>query len=437
MNKKAILTVLTVAVIFAASACGTTITTPPGTIEPPTTEAPVEYPTPEAPSIPTEDKPSLEFSGPIGNARDNVQQIIAFTFPSASPDWTIPIKAVPYKELKLNPGGFTSVSMLEIGSGSKSGVPEPGIYDVAINLDTGEGQLASIKSSQTYPVVFQRIAQILNPARGKEANIDQFQNLKPPSDLSAAISSDGVCFVVKVDDKPTYVRFCSKPTAPSDEDALLSVMDNFPSQYKNLQDSIDTVTNQLKDKGLFDQEAVFQLDQIISEMEHPQHLEGCVKNSGQDAEAVKAACGSDIMVAPAQADYYHKKFDDAKRKSALPSGRWMIMSVLDSLFQQGNSFSVPVAAVQVIQQIETPNGPIRPGNYRMDYWYQVINGKDVFYAATITGITNTGGQVTNQPVPAVPATFINENSSDPEQPGAQISVCRIFGICTFFQSSCS
>jgi len=69
----------------------------------------------------------------------------------------------------------------------------------------------------------------------------------------------------------------------------------------------------------------------------------------------------------------------------------------------------------------------------MDYWY---DGTGEFYAATITGVLKEDGTVvTDQQVPAVPATFVNEDET--EQPGAQISACRIFGICVFFQKTCS
>ena len=124
-------------------------------------------------------------------------------------------------------------------------------------------------------------------------------------------------------------------------------------------------------------------------------------------------CGSDIIVAPLN----------------------------PSSFVEGPGVTSPIAVakvllpIQIIDDTGTVLDVIQPGDYRMDYWF---NADGLFLAATLTGFT-TGNNtsvpdVINQQAPAVPATFINADGS--EFPGAQISACRIFRRCAFFQKSC-
>jgi hypothetical protein len=151
--------------------------------------------------------------------------------------------------------------------------------------------------------------------------------------------------------------------------------------------------------------------------------------TGDALIATQQKCGSDISLAPVTDAYFKEKYGSIP----VPAGnRFTMASLLRPAFQPINT-SIPVAIVLIHQRIDTSLGPVFPGNYQLNYWYDAGGN---FYAATITGVlTDNGGTVTDQQVPAIPATFVNEDGT--QQPGSQISACRIFGICTFFQKSCS
>lgn len=465
MNKKTILTWLITAMMIAASGCGGVTPTGPTATEPPVTEAP------------TAGEPAASIEG-------DLQEILAFTLPAAdNPEtWTIPIRVAPFKAIKEYQYKFPDkwpqdaatpfeVGVVEIGPGPE----KQGTYLVAIDITsaggTVPGLLASTTDTDVYLVSFERIAQKLNPARGEEAKIEAFKALNPPPDVAVAIRSDSVCFVVKTDNDPPYLRYCSEPGS------MLSVKDNFASQYEGVQGSIAGAIKLLMESSNFASDVPVQTDQLISEMEDPSRLEGCGEQILNPAQAIQApeptptedsmtfkfeppqdatvpdqpkpslafsqsdtllaenlailqaACGSDITVAPVTLDYFNDKY-----KSLVPptSSRFIMASLVAPVFLQASPPPITAAVVQIHQPIDTSLGTVFPGNYRLDYWF---NATGEFYAATISGALTDGTPVTNQPVPAVPATFIN--ADDTEQPGAQISTCRIFGRCTFFQSSCS
>jgi len=449
MKKNSILTWLTLAVVLAVSSCGSV--TP---VIPPAAQAP---------------------------AADALKEVVAYTLPASTPakDWTIPLRAAPLKEIQKYPSdkfpeGWPQgtptpfeVGVAEIGAGAKYA----GNYVVAIDIDTEadtvSGLLASTTDANVYLVKFQRIPQVVNPERGKDAKIPAFQSLPDPPSVGLAIRADSLCFVVetKQNDPGSYFRFCST-------DPILSVRDNFSSQYQLLQDSIQKVAD-----GVGVSTSDLDLDQIISEMENPTHIENCGEQLLNPAKAIappeptatpdsmkfnfeppadaavpgtpkpslsfseggtpapesaalfQASCGSDITVASVTLDY----FDQQYKSLPAPTGSRPFMFSLLAPFFQGGPTPITVAVVQILQPVDTVLGTVFPGNYRLDYWF---NPGNVFYAATITGtLASNNAAVTNQPVPAVPATFVNTNGS--EQGGAQISTCRIFGRCTFFQSSCS
>lgn len=94
--------------------------------------------------------------------------------------------------------------------------------------------------------------------------------------------------------------------------------------------------------------------------------------------------------------------------------------------------SVTVGVVKVLRDIDIGGGNVvLPGDYRVDYWFEANNN---FLAATLSGIRNDDVIVTNQQIPAVPAAFINADGT--EFVNAQISACRIFRRCVFFQRHC-
>jgi len=224
-----------------------------------------------------------------------------------------------------------------------------------------------------------------------------------------------VCFVATTVDGP--IKYCSIASA-SDESSQLSVRDSFSSQYADLQDLISPVA------GQFGLEDVIQLDQIISMQEDVQHIQDCASALTQQA------CGADVVVAPVSEQsfeqQYNEKFggsdEDDEDDDDEDSG--------DQASLQPTAFAVGV--IKVLRPVDTSGGTVQPGDYRIDYWFDA-NG--VFYAATLTGVTTANNQVTNQQIPAVPASLINAQNN-PQQPPTQISACRIFRRCTFFQSSC-
>jgi len=307
-------------------------------------------------------------------------------------------------------------------------IPEEVVYVVVIEEETEEpvdevdGMLVSPTGNSTINITFRRIPQILNPER--DAFSEEFGDLGEAPESGVAISAEGVCFVVNdtavVASGP--MRYCSIPGSATtiafggaidfafpfpasqitDPTSPLSVRDNFPAQYAELQDEILETAERVSYM-----EDDIQMDQIISTIEDPDRIQACANALTQET------CGSDIIVAPLAPDN----------------------------FVEGPGVTTPIAVVRVILPIQVIDGSgtvldvIQPGDYRMDYWF---NADGLFLAATLTGFT-TGNNtnvpdVINQQAPAVPATFINADGT--EFPGAQISACRIFRRCAFFQRSC-
>jgi hypothetical protein len=94
--------------------------------------------------------------------------------------------------------------------------------------------------------------------------------------------------------------------------------------------------------------------------------------------------------------------------------------------------SVTVGVIKVHRKINYANErTVYPGDYRLDYWF---DENENFYAATLSGFGEDGSEVTNLQIPAVPAAFVNADGSEPVS--AQISACRIFRRCVFFQRRC-
>jgi hypothetical protein len=362
--------------------------------------APVWRP-PTSPSIPGQVKPSLAFSFSVEGIND---QVIAYTFPADSTGWTIGIKAAPFDDIYSypygpDPAGFlTPVGLVEIGPGSEW--VQAGIYLVMIDLDTTEafafGQIVNLADrSNAYDLDFSVIPQVYNRERF-ETSYREFNGLDFSYENSVTISANSVCFVITTDSDPPYIRYCS---APGSE---LSLIENFGSNFGNLVDTIDRIAESF---GLRDEIAY---EQIISEKEDPGGIEYCrgeIYNASGDTEANQPACGSDITIGPVYEDYFDRAYDETKTDEP---------------------FSVAVAVLQIHETIDTEAGPLPPGSYRLDYWF---DGNGEFFAATIID-----EQGKTYKVPAVPATLVNADGT--EQPGAQISTCQIFGRCTFFQKSC-
>lgn len=268
--------------------------------------------------------------------------------------------------------------------------------DVLSTSDTVEGVLVSINGTDTQLVTFARIPQMLNPER-TDSPYPLFGVPDPLPAGAATIASDSVCFVLNTDlISPTPIRYCS-------ETSQLSVIDLFPTQYADLQNSISDVAAHIG------YEAPLATDQILSTIEDAQRLNDCANATDQATK--QADCASDIIFGPRAQDDFAPEFAALQ---ALPK-----------------PLSTPMAidggVVRVLQLIHVPTvNPsgvvtIQPGDYRLDYWYDV-NG--VFYAVTLTGLTANNTPVINHQIPAMPALFIDENTDGLQQPLAQIS-----GLC--------
>jgi len=471
VKKTALLTSLTLAVLMLTAACGGAVTTAPQqpvqtqAIEMLVTEQPVqvtgevypppvssdEYRPPEKPLPPMTLKPPLAFFERVEGIGE---QSIGFTFPGDYPGWPIAIKAAPFKDIAaypygLDPSGlYTPVGLVEIGPGSDRGA-QPGAYLVLIDLSPTSfpifGEIRQLYGSTVYSIEFQRIPQVRNPFRLPGAPIPEFVDPDNPPDNSAVITADGVCFVIKSVDPSSrqeiYTRYCSVPNT------VLSVRANYEENYKGLEESI------LKTAELFEMQDILIYEQIISEMEDPNHIMACSAEStalqerllsGEELpeeevqKVLQHACGSDITVAPVKEEHLQEMYKGKVGIGPTNSGssRLFIAAAPAALFQPDNPndgiFPLAVGVMQVHNPINTDYGIVQPGEYRLDYWFY---NTGEFYSASITGyLFEDNSLVADQPVPSIPAGFVNEDGS--EQPAAQISACRIFGRCTFFQRNC-
>jgi hypothetical protein len=437
-------------------------------------------------------KPSLPFSQPLpGIQEEDLGIAVGFSFPGElqQPTDQVALKVAALREIVPNPDGLTLVGIVEVRG---AGQFDPGVYQVSIDLNTSEpsvaGLLSPIAGTEPQPIQFRRTPQILNPERFDSA-YEEFTTLEEPPDTAVAISADSLCFVIKTEapltvqtQEPVYVRFCTEPGSP------LSVRTTFADQYNQLEQLVDQTAERLE------MQDVVQADQAISEMEYSENLENCAAGIQQSApntpagepiltvspiaetaavspavqlsptvetptaetptqespipgstESVGGACSSDITVAPVTRAYFDEQLETQSPPATGTTRLFSFASFSMSAFQ-AQRFSVDVAVVRVHKEIVTSLGSVAPGEYKLQYWYQGKNaaGQDIFYAATITGFKlnpqgNRIGDVVNQPVPAVPSTFVDDPNTTVVEPEAtaQISACRIFRRCTFFQRTCT
>ncbi len=458
MEKRTVFFHLALALMIVAAACAApaqqqtqpVAETHTEVVEEPATEAPAESPDkfvshpPEKPFLPYLLKPRLEFTYGAEGLGD---QAVGFTFP----DGTIALKAAPFWDIYSYPYGddpdgyYTPVGLVEFGDGSDSGVP-PGIYLVMLDLQSIDqyilGEIRHLyEEGAVYTLYFERIPQLLNPMRfdPDRTSYAEFTDSSLPPDNSVTLTADGVCFILKTGDPSMgedYVRYCSEQAS------VLSPQVNYKPQYEGLIESIGKTAEYL---GM---ENDIQYEQIISEKEDLESITRCAdKNLAGDLEGAQLECGSDITVAPVKEEYYLENYaagyDQMKSQSFLEDPA-PLAAALPVVFQQdeiyAGHFPVPVATVQVLSPIDTDpdmryegdTDIIQPGYYRLDYWF---DANEEFYAATISGYRYADEvEVRFQPVPAVPATFVNADGSD--QAPAQISTCRIFRRCVFWQQIC-
>jgi hypothetical protein len=436
-----------------------TDTPPPTTITitstPTATATPIVFPIPETPVAPDTDKPSLVFSA----VQASMEPKLGYAAPiEIGGPTTLLLRAASFVDIA--PDGsqrFTPVGMAEVGANLETGT-ESVVYLVTIDLhskaDVVDAQLLALDGTSVFDVRFQRIPLKLNPAR-IHSPFQEFQQLPPPSDSGATIFSNGACFLVRRDrgkgsstgigasegsgdtgiDSITadstsglgnYVKFCPNPNEPSP----LSIRRNFPSQYAQLQDMILGVAEQ------FHLQDVIQLDRVISTRESIQGLQECAR------EVSAQTCAADIVLAPVKQQYFDRQFrkrfggngggdgddrDDRDDRDQKP-GSFVFTSLLQPLLQQSGPAQFVVAAVKVLQPIETSLGIVPTGDYELLYTF---DEKGNFVAASLTGMTTDHTPVTNLQIPAEPATFVEKNENGPQQPDAQISACYVLGHCVF------
>lgn len=408
---------------------------PPGPTEPPTVTPPpggtVDFPPPTDTFVPTAQKTTLVFSPTVdlSSLPPLRRPIVGYSFPESFDDWNMPIRVAAFREITIDSSEtLTPVGVAEVGSNQS----DPQIYMVTIDLVSTatevQGQLVSLTTTETLDVTFERMPQIRNPER-INSPYNEFEDLEPAPSTFHTIYADGVCFVLPTDNG--RVKYCSKPTGFEEPASPVSVADNFLLQYAELQDLITPVAEQ------FDLETAIQLDAIISMQENIQHIEECASALTQEA------CAADVVVAPVDEQYLLQNYDDHFGEDDDDDGEDDDNGEDDHDDGEDDNgdddddpvsrIALAVAVMKVLRPIETSDVTILPGDYRLDYWFDA-NG--VFYAATVTGVMTDNTQVVNQPVPAVPASLINASGDDPQQPGAQVSSCRLFRRCTFFQRSC-
>jgi hypothetical protein len=319
--------------------------------------------------------------------------------------------------------------------------------EVMINVTSTDDDVDVVlvrEDGETIDTIFTRIPQIVNPER-TGLYYPEFGNLGPVPSSAATIAADGVCFVINdaavVPSGP--MRYCStvepeitlafrapvnqavpffgrtshslnSPFAVAldlDSASQLSVKDSYPTQYADLQSRIVAAADHISYESPLD------LGEILSTIEDPQRIQDCA-NAGKNKEDQRAACSSDIILAPVTKEYFEEQYDNLL---ALP-------------LPLAAPTTIDVGVVRVLQTInlptEAPVGSVTilPGDYRLDYWFDV-NG--VFYASTLTGLTTADTPVTNQQAPAIPAAFLDADPDGPGQPFAQITACRISRWCIF------
>jgi hypothetical protein len=211
-------------------------------------------------------------------------------------------------------------------------------------------------------------------------------------------------------------------------------MDNFSSQYAQLQSLIQDAAARF---GLEDR---IQMDEIVSTLESILGIQDCASSLTQEA------CSSDVIAAPVKEQYFKRQFsahfggnggndghdgddddddkDDQDSTSSSHSSPFLFasLSVTESLFQPDSPVAIESAVVKVLKPIELPSGgTVQPGDYVMHFWF---DSNAVFYAATLTGVTTDNVVITNQQIPALPATFIDKRNGL-KQPSSQISAWKV------------
>jgi hypothetical protein len=375
--------------------------TPPPSVAP--TPQPPVFPPPSGPLLPMGDKPTEAFSPFDMSSLPPLQIIVGYNLPGDFVDWAMPIRVAAFEDITIDSAEtFTPVGVVEIGSDQLN----PRIYQAEIDLNSTAtevaGRLVPLTATAPLDVTFQRIPQLVNPER-TNSPYEEFQSLEPAPASASSIFAGGVCFVATTADGP--IKYCSTASA-SDDSTQLSVTDNFPSQYADLQDLISPVAAQF---GLLD---VIQMDEIISMQEDFQHIQECASALTQQA------CGADMVVAPVSEQYFEQQYNETFGEGDEDDE--------DDGDNGGDQSPAPfaVGVLKILRPVDASGGTVEPGDYRIDYWFDA-NG--VFYAATLTGVRTDNTQVTNQQIPAVPATFVNADGT--ELPGAHISACRIIGKC--------
>ena len=382
--------------IVVQAGCGATVTPAEGTQTPPAEVPPAGLIIPAA-------KPSLlitDEQNVLGGLGLSTVHAVGFTFPGGG----VAIKATAVNTPKVGDDGLTVVGVVEIGSGAEK--IAPGTYTVAIALAkedaTVGAQVRSIqKDGATYDLGFDRTELEKNPAREDSPSF-------PP--VNPIISSTAVCFVIGLADTsgnvaqgPTdaqaWYRYCS--LAATSGDLILSVMDNFPSQYSELRNRIEQSVSRAGQ--VYAQSVNIDFNLTISEMEGHNNINACDKDQKE--------CSSDITGAP-NASFW-EDYHNAQKEA------------------QGNIFVVTSAIVKIERPVDNPGQETaEPGDYWVRDWFDP-DGK--FLGSTLLGVTAENKPVNGLTIPSTPSYFLDKDN--PEKLLSWISAWKLCNWCKW-QSNC-
>jgi hypothetical protein len=412
-------TCLLMLILIVQVGCGGGAPTPntPPVTEITLTDTPTEVATEATPtdtpteSTPTEQpaeriepllKPSLTITdeqGELSSANLTPEHVIGFTFPNG----LIAMKAAAITEPFIDEEGtLTVVGVVEINEGAV--IIMPGVYSVAIDLtlDAEEvpGQLMHRGGEgEKRDLAFSRTLVVRNEDRQNDPSFPSISPIISSGSLSFVIGFSGGQVTQNPAEVQDWYRYDSLASTDSDTpELILSVRDNFSSEYGDLIGGWESSVNHLNQQG-FSQDVDIATDLTISEIEGHKNITSC--NDQQE-------CASDITGAPNASFWadYNQARDEAAE----------------------NNFVVTAAIAKIERTIDIPSQVIiEPGDYWVRLWF---DSEENFLGATLLGVTTEDKPVYGQSIPATPAYFLDADDVDnPQKIVSWISAWRAIRWC--------